>query len=151
MQFYIFVMLLGLPDDIHEEKPSFLQFKKNALRTDRPTDRRTDRPSYTSYRDARTHLKKNQTNLSLSIRPLFFPRAAEWCKWQFEPCLLSLVFVRPRVANFTCLYRSARNTRCEEAKIAGTPPYSPNAWAELAQILGGWPLGGYFQGHRGDF
>ena len=54
MQFYIFVMLLVLPDDIHEEKPSFLQFKKNALRTDRRTDGPTDRPS---YRDARTHLK----------------------------------------------------------------------------------------------
>ena len=25
MQFYISVMFLGLPDDIHEEKPSFLQ------------------------------------------------------------------------------------------------------------------------------
>ena len=35
------MMLLGLPDDIHEEKPSFLQFKKNALRTDGPTDRPT--------------------------------------------------------------------------------------------------------------
>ena len=39
-------MLLGLPDDIHEEKPSFLQFEKNALptdgRTDEPTDGRTD-------------------------------------------------------------------------------------------------------------
>ena len=42
-------MLLGLPDDIHEEKHSFLQFKKKRI-----TDRRTDRPS---YRDARTHLK----------------------------------------------------------------------------------------------
>ena len=53
MQFYISVMLLGLPDDIHEEKPAFLQSKKNALRTDGRTDgrtdRRTDRPS---YRDA---------------------------------------------------------------------------------------------------
>ena len=48
-------------------------------------------------------------------------------------------------------YRSARNTRWGEHKIDGTPPYSPNAWAELAQILGGSPLGGYFQGHRGDF
>ena len=47
-------MFLGLPDDIHEEKPSFLQFKKNALPTDGPTDRRTDRPS---FRDARKHLK----------------------------------------------------------------------------------------------
>ena len=36
------MMLLGLPDDIHEEKPSFLQFKKNALRTDGRTDGRTD-------------------------------------------------------------------------------------------------------------
>ena len=50
MQFYISMMFLGLPDDIHEEKPLFLQFKKNELRT----HRRTDRPS---YRDARTHLK----------------------------------------------------------------------------------------------
>ena len=46
MHFYISVMFLALPDDIHEEKPSFLQSKKNALRTDGP-----------SYRDARTHLK----------------------------------------------------------------------------------------------
>ena len=36
--------------------------------------------------------------------------------------------------------------------LDGTPiPYSPNSLAELAQTLGGWPLGGYFQGHRGDF
>ena len=52
MQFYISVMFLGLPDDIHEEKPSFLQFKKKCItdgRTDRWTDQRTDRPS---YRDA---------------------------------------------------------------------------------------------------
>ena len=42
MQFYISVMFLGLPDDILEEKPSFLQFKKNALRTDRRTNGRTD-------------------------------------------------------------------------------------------------------------
>ena len=38
-------MLLGLPDNIHEEKPSFLQFKKNALRTDRRTDGPTDGPT----------------------------------------------------------------------------------------------------------
>ena len=64
MQFYISVMFLGLPDDIHDEKPSFLQFKKKTRdgptnqRTDGRTDRRTDRPS---YRDARTHLKmKNE-------------------------------------------------------------------------------------------
>ena len=42
MQFYISVMFPGLPDDIHEEKPSFLELKKNALPTDRRTDRRTD-------------------------------------------------------------------------------------------------------------
>ena len=35
--------------------------------------------------------------------------------------------------------------------VVGTKSYSPNAWAELAQILGGSPLGEYFQGHRGDF
>ena len=45
MQFYISVMFLGLPEDKHEEKPSFLQFKKNALPTDRPTDGRTDGPT----------------------------------------------------------------------------------------------------------
>ena len=42
-----------------KKKPSFLDFENNWLRTDRPTDGptdgRTDRPS---YRDARTHLKK---------------------------------------------------------------------------------------------
>ena len=42
MQFYIFVILLGLPDDIHEEKASFLQSEKNALPTDGPTNRPTD-------------------------------------------------------------------------------------------------------------
>ena len=45
-QFYISVMFLGFPDKIHEEKPSFLDFENNWLRTDgrndRPTDRRTD-------------------------------------------------------------------------------------------------------------
>ena len=50
MQFYISMMFLGLPDDIHEEKPSFFNFENNWL----PTDGRTDGPS---YRDARTHLK----------------------------------------------------------------------------------------------
>ena len=64
-------MLLGLPDNIHEEKPSFLQLKKTRYgrtdgRTDRRTDGRTDRPS---YRDARTHLKRlriDTTGLTLS-------------------------------------------------------------------------------------
>ena len=50
MQFYISVMCLGLPDDKHEEKSSFLQSKKNTLQTDRPTDGRTDGPT-----DGRTH------------------------------------------------------------------------------------------------
>ena len=58
MQFYISVMFLGLPDDIHEEKPSFLQSKKRI--TDRRTDGRTDRPS---HRDARTHLKITEKKL----------------------------------------------------------------------------------------
>ena len=42
MQFYIFVMFLGFSDKIHEEKPSFLDFENNWLRTDGRTDRRTD-------------------------------------------------------------------------------------------------------------
>ena len=48
MQFYISVMFLGFPDEIHEEKPSFLDFENNWLRTDGPTDG-------PSYGDARTH------------------------------------------------------------------------------------------------
>ena len=44
MQLYISVMFLGLPDDIHEEKSSFLQSKKTHYGpTDRPTDGPTDR------------------------------------------------------------------------------------------------------------
>ena len=62
MQFYISVMFLGFPNEIHEAKPSFLDFEKNWLRMDGPTDRPTDRPTdqwtdRPSYRDARTHLK----------------------------------------------------------------------------------------------
>ena len=34
-------MFLGLPDEIHDEKPSFLQLKKKRI-TDKQTDRRTD-------------------------------------------------------------------------------------------------------------
>ena len=61
MQFYISMMFLGLPDDKHEEKPSFLQLKKTYYRrTDGPTDWRTDRPS---YRDARTYLKTGKIDV----------------------------------------------------------------------------------------
>ena len=42
MQFYISVMFLGFPNEIHEEKPSFLDFENNWLRTDGRTDGRTD-------------------------------------------------------------------------------------------------------------
>ncbi len=42
MQFYISVMLLGLPDNIQEEKPSFFNFENNWLPTDGRTDGRTD-------------------------------------------------------------------------------------------------------------
>ena len=46
MQFYISVMFLGFSNEIHEEKPSFLDFENNWLRTDGrtdgPTDGRTD-------------------------------------------------------------------------------------------------------------
>ena len=42
MHFYPSVMFLSLPDDMHEEKPSFFNFENNWLRTDRRTDGRTD-------------------------------------------------------------------------------------------------------------
>ena len=42
MQFYIYVMFLGLPDNIQEKKPTFFNFDNNWLRTDRRTDRPTD-------------------------------------------------------------------------------------------------------------
>ena len=35
-------MFVGFPDEIHEEKPSFLDFENNWLRTDPRTDRRAD-------------------------------------------------------------------------------------------------------------
>ena len=73
MQFYISVMFLGLPDDIHEEKPSFLEFKKNALPTDGPTNGRTDRPS---YMDATTHLKINTKSL-IFWNTLIWPESAK--------------------------------------------------------------------------
>ena len=37
IEMHISVMFLGLPDDIQEEKPSFLEFKKKRI-TDQPTD-----------------------------------------------------------------------------------------------------------------
>ena len=55
IQFYISAMFVGFPDEIHEEKPSFLDFENNWLWTDRRTDRPTDTPS---YRDAWVHLKR---------------------------------------------------------------------------------------------
>ena len=59
MQFYISVMFLGLSDDRHEEKPSFLQSKKKRPtdpRTDRPTDRLTNRPiDRPTYRPSEGH------------------------------------------------------------------------------------------------
>ena len=45
MQFYISVMFLGFPNEIHEEKPSFLDFENNWLRTDGRTDGPTDGPT----------------------------------------------------------------------------------------------------------
>ena len=42
MQFYISTMFVGFPDEIHEEKPTFLDFENNWLRTDGRTDGRTD-------------------------------------------------------------------------------------------------------------
>ncbi len=52
---YISLMLLGLLDDINEEKPLFLEFfENNWLPMDQWTDQQMDIPS---YRDARTHLE----------------------------------------------------------------------------------------------
>jgi hypothetical protein len=42
MQFYISMMFLGLPDDKHEEKPSFFDFENNWLPTDGRTNGQTD-------------------------------------------------------------------------------------------------------------
>ena len=42
MQFYISAMFVGFPDEIHEGKLSFLDFKNNWLRTDGPTEGPTD-------------------------------------------------------------------------------------------------------------
>ena len=41
MQFYISAMFVGFPDEMQEEKPSFLDFENNWLRTDGPTDGQT--------------------------------------------------------------------------------------------------------------
>ena len=60
MQYYISIMFLGLPDDIHEEKLLFLQFKKNA------TNRPTDGPS---YRDARTYQERHVRVGEKSVGP----------------------------------------------------------------------------------
>ena len=59
MPFYISVMFLGFPNEILEEKPSFLDFENNWL----PSDRQTDR---SSYRDARTHLKDGPGTVMVS-------------------------------------------------------------------------------------
>ena len=41
---HIPAMFVGFPDEIHKEKPSFLDFENNWLRTDRGTDGLTDGP-----------------------------------------------------------------------------------------------------------
>ena len=42
MPYYIYVVFLGFPNEILKEKPSFLDFENNWLRTDEPTDGPTD-------------------------------------------------------------------------------------------------------------
>ena len=85
VHFYISAMFVGVPDEIHEERPSFLDFENNWLRTDRPTDGRTDRrtdgqtdgrTNRPSYRDARTHLK-------MKTRQMRFPQIQR----RFRPIL----------------------------------------------------------------
>ena len=39
----------------------------------------------------------------------------------------------------------------ERPQITGTPPYSPNPWAELAHILAIGPSSDCIWTHRGDF
>ena len=41
----ISAMFVGFPDEIHEEKPSFLEFENNWLRTDRRMDGPTNGPT----------------------------------------------------------------------------------------------------------
>ena len=60
-------MLLGLPDDIHEEKSSFLQFKKKRI-TDGRTDGRTD--------PLNTYLVSEK----IAMRPLKYPKNALFSK-----------------------------------------------------------------------
>ena len=43
MLFYISAIFVGFPDEMHEEKPSFLVFENTWLRTDGRTDGQTDR------------------------------------------------------------------------------------------------------------
>ena len=66
MQFYISVMFLGLPDDINEETPSFLQFKKNALWT----DQQTDRPKLQLIMNSNIQKKHNSELNTISIAAL---------------------------------------------------------------------------------
>ena len=86
MRFFISVMFLGFPDKIHKEKPSFLDFENNWLRTDRRTDRRTDwrmdgrtdgRIDRPSCRDARTHLKTRR-DVDRSVRTKSMTSLLEW-------------------------------------------------------------------------
>ncbi len=60
------MIFLGLHDNLHEEKPSFLHFENNWL----PTNGRMDRPS---YRDARMHLKMYEMAEFLSKGYTFLP------------------------------------------------------------------------------
>ena len=92
---------------ILDEKPSFLQFKKNALRTDRPTDRltdgRTDRPS---YRDVMPHLKKACLFVLTSKQQtrFFSAKTAIFClKKSFVYTLTKKKLLQPKTCRF-CLF-----------------------------------------------
>ena len=101
-QFYIFIMLLGLPDDIREEKPSFLQLKKMHYGrtdgpTDRPTDRRTDGQAlFQSCFGAAKKGKKNHDNIELSLLlSLAFSIISGNCIPHSPLCALATILPQP--------------------------------------------------------
>ena len=130
MQFYIFVTFLGLIDDIHEEKPSFLEFKKKRITdqpTDGPTDGRTDR---LSYRDARTHLKMVPCH---RVLPSFY-KPLLLSTWWSESLEIFILLRKLAILSILCLmiirtlFLEKRNEdRCLSNTIK-------SCWGKLTQI-----------------
>ena len=94
MQFYISAMFVGFPDEIHEEKPSFLDFENNWLRTDRPSDRPND--GWTDGRtdpliEMRGHIQ-NQFLLKPEVAQFerHFPALGVFLKYLYDKISLNL-------------------------------------------------------------